>query len=58
MNPGAQSTGSVVAITRSSIAADAVTTLNVEPGSYRSWTARLRRATTSAPLKTFGLKVG
>ena len=32
------------AITFSSIAADAVTTLNVEPGSYRSCTARLRRS--------------
>ena len=32
-------------MTFSWMAADAVTTLNVEPGSYRSWTARLRRAT-------------
>ena len=43
---------------RSWIAAEAVTTLNVDPGSYRSWTARLRRANSVASRYSFGSNVG
>src|SRR5437660_394213 len=45
-------------MTRSSIAADAVTTLKVVPGSYRSWTARLRRALSWHARYAFGVNGG
>ena len=40
--PALTSIGASSDITDSSIAAADVTTLNVEPGSYTSWIARLR----------------
>ena len=56
--PALTSNTSSLSTSRSSKAAEAVTTLNVDPGSYRSWTARFRSRSGVEARNAFGLKVG